>query len=76
MYYCKAWESDTLIRNFVPCKNASGVIGLYDMVGRQFYANAGTGAFTAGPEVIWPSNDAIYVKVNGIWKQIDGITIS
>lgn len=20
MYYCKAWESDTLIRNFVPCK--------------------------------------------------------
>ena len=52
MYYCKAWESDTLIRNFVPCKNASGVIGLYDMVGRQFYANAGTGAFTAGPEII------------------------
>ena len=45
------------------------------MVGRQFYANAGTGAFTAGPEVIWPSNDAIYVKINGIWKQIDGIKI-
>lgn len=75
MYYCKAWESDTLIRNFVPCKNASGVIGLYDMVCRQFYANAGTGVFTAGPEVVWPSNDAIYVRINGVWKQIDGIKI-
>lgn len=40
----------TLIRDFIPCKNASGAVGLWDDVGSQFYGNAGTGAFTAGPE--------------------------
>ena len=52
IYSCQIHTGATLVRDFVPCKNASGVIGLYDTVGRQFYANAGTGTFTAGPEVI------------------------
>lgn len=39
-----------LIRDFVPCVNASGAVGLYDLVGRKFYGNAGTGVFT-GSEV-------------------------
>lgn len=76
LYSCKLYDNATLIRDFIPCKNDAGAIGLYDLVNSKFYGNAGTGAFIAGPEVIWPSNDAIYVKVNGIWKQIDGITIS
>lgn len=75
LYSCKLYNNATLIRDFIPCKNGAGAIGLYDLVNSKFYGNAGTGAFTAGPEVIWPSNDAIYVKVNGIWKQIDGIKI-
>ena len=62
----KIYESETLIRDFVPCKNASGVIGLYDTVGRQFYDNAGTGTFTAGPEVVYepdaPTNFAASVS--------------
>lgn len=52
LYACQLYDNGTLVRDFVPCKNASGVIGLYDTVGRQFYANAGTGTFTAGPEII------------------------
>ena len=44
--------SGEVIRKFVPCKNASGAVGLYDTVNGQFYANAGTGSFTAGPEII------------------------
>lgn len=52
IYSCQIYTGATLVRDFVPCKNASGVIGLYDTVGRQFYANAGTGSFTAGPEII------------------------
>ena len=44
--------SGEVIRKFVPCKNASGEVGLYDTVEGQFYANAGTGTFTAGPEII------------------------
>lgn len=74
-YFCKLYDNGTLIRDFIPCSNPSGAIGLYDLANNKFYANAGTGVFTAGPEVTWPSNDAIYVKVNGIWKQIDGIKL-
>lgn len=42
----------TPIRNFVPCyRIADNVVGLYDTVGSQFYTNAGTGSFIAGPLV-------------------------
>ena len=47
----KVFDGATLIRNFVPCKNTSGTVGLYDLVSGAFYGNAGTGAFTAGPDV-------------------------
>lgn len=75
LYYAKITGNGSLIRNFIPCINPDGETGLYDLVNNRFYANAGTGVFTAGPEVTWPSNDAIYVKVNGIWRQIDGIKL-
>ena len=50
LYSCKLWDNDTLIRNFVPCQNSSGTIGLYDAVNSKFYTNAGTGTFIAGPK--------------------------
>lgn len=51
MYYCKIWDNNnTLVRNFIPCKNSDGVTGMYDTIGAQFYQNAGTGTFTAGDE--------------------------
>lgn len=50
LYYCKLWDNDELVRDLVPCINDSGEVGLYDLVGRKFYGNAGTGAFT-GSEV-------------------------
>ena len=52
LYACQLYDNGALVRDFVPCKNASGAVGLYDTVGAQFYANAGTGTFTAGPEII------------------------
>ena len=48
IYSCQIYDNRTLTRNFVPCKNPSGVIGLYDVVNGVFYQNAGTGEFTAG----------------------------
>ena len=51
LYLFKIYDNDVLVRDFIPCKNPSGVIGLYDSVNSVFYANAGTGSFTAGPEV-------------------------
>lgn len=51
-YSCEIYDNGTLIRSFIPCKNPSGIIGLYDIVNSKFYANVGSGGtFTAGPEV-------------------------
>ena len=49
LYSCKILNNNNLIRNFIPCKNISGILGLYDIVNNIFYTNAGTGTFTAGP---------------------------
>lgn len=54
IYSCQIYDNGTLVRDFVPCTNASGTVGLYDMVNGIFYGNAGTGAFTAGAEVELP----------------------
>ena len=50
IYSCQIYDNGTLVRDFVPCINGSGEVGLYDLVGKQFYGNAGTGVFT-GSEV-------------------------
>jgi len=47
----KIYDNGILVRNFIPCKNASGVIGMYDTVSQTFFANQGTGTFLAGPLV-------------------------
>lgn len=52
--YAKIYDNGTLIRDFVPCQDPTGNVGLYDLVGAQFYSNAGSGSFTAGPEVEAP----------------------
>lgn len=48
LYTCRIYNNGLMVRNFIPCRNASGTIGLYDLVNGQFYTNAGTGTFTAG----------------------------
>ena len=37
LYGCKIYDNDKIVRDFIPCKNSSGVIGLYDTVNSQFY---------------------------------------
>ena len=50
LYSCQIYDNGTLVRDFKPCISASGEVGLFDMVNRRFYGNAGTGVFT-GSEV-------------------------
>lgn len=50
-YSCLVYDNDILIRDYVPCTNASGVAGLYDVVNETFYVDAAGGAFIAGDEV-------------------------
>ena len=48
-YSFKMWNNNTLVRDFVPAKNSSGVVGMYDKVSGEFFENKGTGSFIAGP---------------------------
>lgn len=51
VYSFQIYDNGTLARDFIPCKNPSGVVGIWDDVNNTFYSNAGSGTFTAGPEV-------------------------
>jgi len=52
IYYTKIWDDNgTLVRDFIPAKDLSGVACMYDKVSGQFFYNAGTGNFVAGPEI-------------------------
>ena len=52
MYSFKVERDGQNIMNLVPAKRDSdSVLGMYDTVNDRFYTNAGTGTFTAGPEI-------------------------
>ena len=67
LYSCRIYDNGTLVRDFIAAKRSDGTVGLYDTVNSQFYSNAGTGTFIAGPEV---KLGGIYVKVDGVWKKV------
>lgn len=52
LYDCSIYDNGTLVRNFVPARNSSGTLGLYDTVNSTFYTNAGSGTFTAGADIV------------------------
>ena len=64
-YLCDIYDNLTKIKQLVPCKNPSSEVGMYDIVGNQFYGNAGTGIFSAGPEVFYPDEKRY------IWQRED-----
>lgn len=48
IYGCRVKKSGELVGDFRPYLNADGETGMYDMVGREFHGNLGTGEFIAG----------------------------
>lgn len=61
LYSAQMYDNGTQVRGFVPAKRDSdGTVGLYDTINGQFYGNAGTGSFTAGPEVQYPAKLTYY----------------
>lgn len=48
LYYCKIYDGDTLVRDFVPVIDGSNIACLYDRVEKKCYYNAGTGTFSYG----------------------------
>ena len=67
LYSAKIYDDSVLVRDFIPCKTPSGDIGLYDTITQSFYGNAGTGAFSAGPEIETESHD---------WQTADIVRLS
>lgn len=55
-YYVKIFESGELVHYLVPCyRKLDNVIGMYDVVGENFYINDGTGVFTKGEDKVYES---------------------
>ena len=53
MCACKIYVNGVLVRDYIPVR--VGTVGyLYDRVTRRLFGNAGTGAFTLGPDVATP----------------------
>lgn len=46
MKRAQLYDGDTMVRDFVPCKNEHGVCGMYDMVNGEFYASVTTTNFS------------------------------
>jgi len=63
LYYCTIYDNGTLIRQYIPCIDNAGNVGLYDLVDDAFYANAGTGDFVPSDPVP-TGTTAIQVKYN------------
>ena len=58
IYSAKVYDNTILIRNYIPCRrNSDSVLGMYDLVSRTFFTNAGSGSFTAGSAVTAPTPD-------------------
>ena len=71
LYSCQIYDNGVLVRDYVPCKNGGGVVGLYDLVNDAFYQNAGTGAFTAGEEIAPPTDVASEESDPYLWYEFD-----
>lgn len=50
VYYCKIWNGETLLRDFIPVR--VGQVGqMFDRVSGQLFTNIGTGTFTLGNDI-------------------------
>ena len=70
--------SGTIVKTLIPAKrNSDDVIGMYDIVNEVFYANAGTGIFTAGAEIPQTIDGFLIDKIKdyGTWTVMatDGV---
>jgi hypothetical protein len=66
-FYIK--DNNVLVRNLIPARrNSDNAIGMYDTVTDTFFTNAGTGTFTAGPDVspVYAEGTTETIEVHGV----------
>ena len=67
LYYMKIYDNNVLVRDFVPCQNASNVVGLYDKVNGIFYTDTGlvAGNLVSDPVEIYTDGTVETIALNG-----------
>ena len=50
--YCKIYQNDDLVRDFVPMLDSNNEICLYDKVSETYFYNQGSGSFTSGQRLV------------------------
>lgn len=80
IYYCKIYNNNTLVRDFIPAKRISdGKCGLWDKVNFKFYTDESGGNFTAGAEktaIAAIGTPLEYIEATGTQYLDTGITIN
>ena len=71
LYSCQIYDGASLVRDFVPVRRVSdSAVGLYDCVAGSFFANAGSGSFSAGSEAgLVPPGELI--RTNGFERTME-----
>lgn len=69
LYNAKIVQNGIIVRNFVPCVNPNGNIGLYDLVTSAFFGNEGTEAFIAGEAIEEETNAPEFDPY--VWYEFD-----
>nr|WP_326216480.1 hypothetical protein [uncultured Oscillibacter sp.]DAZ27274.1 MAG TPA: hypothetical protein [Caudoviricetes sp.] len=77
LYSCRiSGSEDQLLREYVPCQNTDGEIGLYDLSTGEFYGNSGSGSFYAGPVIdTEESSDGEEENDPYTWYEFDSPTL-
>ena len=85
LYSCQIYDNGTLVRDFVPCINDLGEVGLYDLVEKMFYINVGTGTFISGGYALnlpvniggaWKDANEAFVNIGGTWKAVEAAFVN
>ena len=73
IYSCQIYDNDVLIRDFIPCINSDGVVGLYDLVNAIFYDDESGGTFISGEVVNTNATKSILRKARKIFVKRNGV---
>lgn len=61
LYSCKMWDRTSLKRDYIPCINNDGVVGLFDLVSKTFFGSNDSNYFFVAGNII---NRTIDIKKN------------
>ena len=68
LYGLVFWRAQAVERYFLPAvRDSDAALGLYDLVGRRFYANAGEGCFTCGDLATLSVDDCRHLSIAVTW---------